>query len=243
MRVFVRNETVRRNVELFKKLIERQVEKRVKGGLKNMHAYINCTTGELFFAERGDSRERNWKLIHLYLDEEGELLVVGRDAIQFPISDLVPSAYQAMIDTVKVYNLVLKNLRESESMEQLSKKLDAIEVGTSKDIVHEAWHQVDRIQAEKLLKGQLKGTFLFRKDEYAAILETELLHRLRIPLKCFTLTFLGSRRKVIDRTIVKKEDLWLLYDDDPSLEGRTYRDVYLLLDSLEGILKYPLLNG
>jgi hypothetical protein len=243
MKVFVRNETVRRNVELFKKLIERQVEKRLKGGLKSMHAYINCATGELFFAERTESHKRNWKLIHFYLDEEGELLVVGGDSVQFPISDLVPSAYQAMIDTVKVYNLVLKSLRESKNVEQLSKKLNAIEVGTSKDVVHEAWHQVNRLQAEKLLKGQLKGTFLFRKDEYAAILEMELLHRLHIPLKCFTLTYLGPRQKVMDRTIVKREDLWLFYDDDPSLEGRTFRDIHLLLDSLEGVLKYPLLNG
>lgn len=113
-----------------------------------------------------------------------------------------------------------------------------------KDIVHEAWHQVDRIGAEELLAGKSPGSFIFRKDEYASLLE-EQFHASKSSERviCFTLTYREAHDHVVDRTIVCKNNRWFFYDDDPALQGPSYDSIYALLDNAGADLSFPVLNS
>lgn len=112
-----------------------------------------------------------------------------------------------------------------------------------RDIIHEAWHQVDRIGAEKLLlHHQTIGNYLFRKDPIAEQLEKRLSKEWKISIKCLTLTYLDPEEHVRDLTIVLKGDLWMFYDDSPNLKGQFYETVEELLATMDNVLSKPLLH-
>lgn len=108
-----------------------------------------------------------------------------------------------------------------------------------KDLVQEAWHQVDRLGAEAILANKALGSFFFRKDEYAARLEEQLNAHLEKKVVCFTLSYLETKDHVIDRTIVCKEGRWYFYDDDPQLNELSYESIEDLLTHAGSSLTYP----
>ena len=55
-----------------------------------------------------------------------------------------------------------------------------------RNILNDAWHDANRMQAESLLEGKPVGTYLFRKDPYAAILEKQLEEQMNKKIQCFT---------------------------------------------------------
>ncbi len=89
----------------------------------------------------------------------------------------------------------------------------------------EPWLLVDRLGAEEFLKDKPVGCYLFRKDEYAALLEKMLPQ----PVTCFTLTRVEEGGRISDHTLVCKEERWLIYNDDPSLSGPFYETIEELL--------------
>lgn len=110
-----------------------------------------------------------------------------------------------------------------------------------KDLVHEAWYEVDRVGAEKALEGREQGSFLFRKDDFAAKLEDQLKEIHGPKLRCITLTILEKGGQIADHTLVLKQGRWFIYDDDSNLGGMSFESIYSLLDSL-GEDIFPLLN-
>ncbi|MES2344968.1 MAG: SH2 domain-containing protein [Chlamydiota bacterium] len=235
MKIIVHNATVGKNIELFRRAVEKLKSKNLEKSRfekTKLQGFVNCVTGEICFEKDIETSPEKWRAIHLYVGEEGDFLVIGIDESQFSIHDFFPTAYRSMIETVKVLNLSLQLLQGRVDIDLLLKQLNELEIAVSKDIVHDAWHQVDRIGAERLLEKELSGTYLFRKDEYAAILEDQLIVQHKTPIKCLTLSYLDKKNRVIDLTVVKKEDRWLYYDDDPSLNGPLFPDVFALLNSL-----------
>ncbi len=103
-----------------------------------------------------------------------------------------------------------------------------------------AWHDVDRLQAESLLEGKPMGTYLFRKDSVAKVLEEELGKELNKRVECFTLTYSQEDTKVSDHTIVFIDGSLQIYNDDPSLHQPKFSDLNALIGSLRDVLKYPL---
>ncbi len=245
MKVIVQNATVGKNIELFKRAIEKLgVQNQVRPGFEKtgLHGFVNCVTGEICFEPQVQTTSEKWKPIYLYVSEEGDFLVIGVDEAQFSLDDFFPSAYSSMIETVRILNYVLQLLQGRADVDLLLKQLSGLEIAISKDIIHDAWHQVDRIGAERLLEKQVSGTYLFRKDEYAAILEDQLMVQHKMPIKCLTLSYIDKKSRVVDLTVVKKEDRWLYYDDDPSLTGPLFPDVVALLDSRGSDLNLALLS-
>ena len=111
---------------------------------------------------------------------------------------------------------------------------------TGKNILIEAWHPSDRSRAYSILWDEPTGTYLFRKDPYAVILEEQLQRQLNKAIKCFTLTYSQPDQKLSDLTLVHYERAWLIYNDDPSLEQERFNEILDLLKSLQAVLKYPL---
>ena len=109
-----------------------------------------------------------------------------------------------------------------------------------RNILWAAWCSVNREQAESLLEGKPTGTFLFRKDSFAEVLENQLQENLNQPVQCYTLTWTQGHHKISDYTLVYVGNAWQLYDDDPQLKQRSFAYLKELLDSFKEILKYPL---
>ncbi len=116
----------------------------------------------------------------------------------------------------------------------------AIPEKTDQSLLKEAWMEATRVEAEKWLQKAQAGSYLFRKDPFAACLQ-ELLSRARKEsVQCLTLTYIDEEEQVHDITIVQCEERWMFYDDDPTLKGDDFPSLTDLLLSLGGTLSQPL---
>ncbi|MGE5196622.1 MAG: SH2 domain-containing protein [Anaerolineae bacterium] len=258
MKVGIQSKTVQKNIELFKELIRRQSHKEKPSSnldLVTYAAYVNCKTGDLCFSEMVPDlkslRKHEWKpiLFHMMLSnidskaEVFEIVEEERGKIDFQLADFQPGAYKVMAETMKTLNFISHRLHKLKDADKVLNELASVEVELiGKNIVEEAWHDINRESAEMLLKNQENGTFIFRKDEFAIILQNSLSKSLKHPIKCLTLTFLDEHGKVVDKTIVKFNGHWVFYDDDPNLEGPFHASIYALLNSMKDQLRIPLLT-
>ncbi len=119
-------------------------------------------------------------------------------------------------------------------------KSQRLEDAKSEQLLKKAWHAVDREEAERLLFTAPLGSYLFRKDHFASCLEEILVRAKKGRMNCYTLTYLGTDQQVREKTVVHWNDHWLFYDDDPSLMGRSFTSLEILLRSLGSALTKPL---
>jgi hypothetical protein len=240
LKMHVQSEAVRRNIELFKQIARKFTQKRHPN---NCAAVVNRVTGAMRFSEMAGLNPSEWKHIEIDIDLDGHDMKVfeeGGKKEAFECKDLEPLAYRIMSETLHVLQIIIaqaKNLNDLSHLEFEPSMGPVI----SRDIVHEAWHQLDRIQAETMLKEHATGAYFFRKDRYASVLEQELTLSHRKLVKCLTLTFVDPEKVVRDRTIVKCNDRWMFYDDDPTLSMQSYDTIGELLASMGTILRQPLL--
>jgi hypothetical protein len=259
MRIKILDAPVRHNVEIFLEMMRRVKQKQLQKNPpseKVFSVWLNRETGQLFFSDLKAESEylgkKEWKPVdfsYLYEPVSGEILFLvkegeGKEAL-FTSGDLTPSAFRILRETMKVLGEIGGQLKGPSDLNtkisvltQLS--IDAEVSHQDRNVIIDAWHHVDRLQAESLLEGLPLGTYLFRKDGYAAILEEQLQREHHKKIKCFTATFSSEGHKVSDLTFVHSDGAWQLYNDDPSLEQQKFDDVRDLVDSLKGILKYPL---
>lgn len=235
LKVRVQSEAVRRNIGLFKQI----VHKALQGNTGNCTAVVNRVTGAMRFSEMAGLNPHEWKHIVIQVDLNTQNIQVFEEKEgSFECKDLEPTAYRIMAETLRVLQHLVQQLKDL-------KELSCFEIesssGSSRDPVHEAWYQLDRVGAESFLKEHATGAYFFRKDRYAALLESELAESHRKMVKCVTLTFLDPEQIVRDRTIVRYNERWLFYDDDPTLSGESFQSIGDLLASMGSILRNPLL--
>lgn len=260
MQIKIEDETIRQNIEFFLEILRRAQRKKDQRVLEeaDYRACVNRATGKLFFEEssvKGDSLEQQeWKpiLIHYEFDSrEGELLFEIDEAEHqhalFKTDDLSPLACRIMFQTLKVLNELCHRLKGPSDPESKISVLTRLKIDTGlphpdRNLIISAWHQVDRFGAEDLLWNRPVGTYLFRKDEYAKILEFQLAQQLGKKIKCVTLTLREPDSKIAEFTLVHHEHYWQVYDDDPSLEQKNYSNINDLIKSFTPQLKYPLFH-
>lgn len=235
-KVSVQSEAVKRNVVVFQQTIRKSGKKGQKQSV--YPAYIHCKTGAISFSEVSGS---DWKRVEIHLDIEGKKIGVF-EVGKGPLDEkaLIASAYQVLSQTLEVLQKIILLIHTIAEIGEIEVDPPLIQAG--KDIVHEAWHQLDRMGAEKILLMTSPGTYLFRKDEYAVILEQELMEALSLEVKCFTLSYLDEEGIVRDKTVILSQGKWSFYDDDPSLHEKTYPSIEKLLESVGSILSLPLLH-
>ena len=107
-------------------------------------------------------------------------------------------------------------------------------------LLKQAWHDVDRDGAERLLLKQAIGTFLFRKDHFATDLQATLSRGLKKKVHCYTLSYLDGERIVRDKTVIYIDHQWMFYDDDPTLSTPKLHKLEHLLHSLRLGTLHPL---
>lgn len=177
--------------------------------------------------------------IHLNIDEREVRVVEKGTEHLFNLKKIDPSAQQVLSETCHYLKLALGHLRHIHELAhvELDPSMDEIK---GKSLMHEAWHAIERKDAELILLNTMPGTYLFRKDRFAGVMEEILSAAKKSRIFCLTLTYLDPEGQVRDKTIVSWKDHWLFYDDDPTLSGSYFHSLEDLLFSMGSVLKRPL---
>ncbi|MES2122046.1 MAG: hypothetical protein V4492_04620 [Chlamydiota bacterium] len=261
MQIKIEDSTIRQNIEFFLEILRRAKRNESSAAAteqKVYHACVHRQTGQLFFDEISKDvislGEKEWKPViirYAFDPQEGEIAFeVDEEESQqktFATGDLSPLACRIMFQTLKVLNEVCHRLKGPSLPDAKISVLTRLKIDTGvpaadRNLVISAWHQADRFAAEELLWEKPVGAYLFRKDEYAQILEAQLQGALHHKIKCITLTFKDENFKMSDLTLVNNGHEWQIYNDDPSLEQPGHADLMELVRSLSVKLKYPLFH-
>ncbi len=251
---------VRRNIEVFKIILKRASHaihlNHVERKNEHFRAYVHRLTGEVCFNDVPDqnSHPQDWILVTFYFslpEKSGDPLIfelAGRSGEVFSWDGLKPKALSILKETVKTIQFMLRFLPSLQNLPAMFKEISQVNVDSflqeipAKDLIHEAWHQINRLECEELLLTKKEGVFLFRQDEFAAVLEEQLSHSYKKQVKCVTLSYVDAQRKVVDLTLVKIKEGWMIYDGDPLLRGPLYLTIKMLLDHKKDVLSAPLLH-
>jgi len=165
----------------------------------------------------------------------------------FSWEDLEPEAFANLKETIKTIQFLSTFYPKLQNLSTTLKEFSLINVDSlldhfgGKDIIHEAWYNLDKEHAETLLSSYPPGTFLFRKDAFASILEEQLSLTHEEKIVCITLSFVTDSQQVSDKTLVKRLQGWMVYNDNPELNGCCYPSIYSVLDSLRSFIYSPLI--
>lgn len=245
---------VRQNLTLFKHLIHRQAEKTkhyFQVARKTYQAFVNTHTGELRFAEldKEITSSKDWHpiVIQLRPAEGGAFEVLEKEGKEsFDCAVLEAKAYAMLTKTMHILNQLSYHPKQGKNpfwilrhVAQIDMLLSEQEEG-EKNLVHNAWHPVDRKRAEKLLLGRPPGTYLFRKSEYASELEDAINENRSHPVTCITLTYRNWEEKISEKTLLFSDGSWMVFNDNVKLKGPWYPTVKALIASFEKELDQPL---
>ncbi len=255
MKLKIEDATVRRNIEIFKFILRRALQN-ARGDKSVVYkGYIHCKQGEIRFVDTAILESLDWQpiLFRFVPSSEGSYDVFceaeGLEKENALLARLEPQAFSVLKQTLKTMQAIALFLPKHKDFFTTLKaftQMDfdaSLETIISGDLIHEAWHQLDRFDVELFLQNFPEGSFVFRKDFYAEILEKALSESHSKEIKCITLSFLDRKNKVCDLTLVHKEGGWQFYDDDPCLLGAIYPSASLLLEQKKEVLKTPILQG
>ncbi len=237
-KLHIQNEIVRKNIALIidtirhqRKLPQRHKEQRQK----TLEFIMDLKTGEF----RTISLEGKSIEIHLDLDNSQVRVTERQDARQFNLEEMDPKGRKVLSETCHYLKSALMHLHDIHEFAHLEFEPSIQEI-TGGDLLREAWHAVEREDAELMLLNTSLGTYLFRKDHFASLMEEIISGAKKARVRCFTLSYLDPEGQVREKTIVTWKDHWLFYDDDPTLSGRYFESLENLLSSMGTVLKRPL---
>ena len=242
VKVQVEDPQVHHNLQLVLSIFHRM--QKIKEPIPSLSVHINKKTGEFKSSEKA-SRAKDWTHIRIQLVREKEgyaFEFFGENRDTFNIDELSSQSQRVLNDTLKTLTSTVHRLKKQSSI-KLIRRIGSVDFELLPDwtkdeeILKTAWHRIDRLQAERMLREKEPGTYLFRRDTYTEILEKQLRLAHHYPIACITLTFLDRSGKLIEKTLVKKNGGWIVYDDDPGLSAKAHAS---LRDLLRGHLKFPL---
>ena len=202
---------------------------------KTLEFVLDLKTGEFRTASSGGKSIE----IHLDLDKHLVRVTEKNDAKRFNLEEMDPKGRKVIAETCQALKSALRHLHDIHEIAHLEFDPSVQEI-MGRNLLQGAWHAVERQDAELMLLNTAPGTFLFRKDRFAGVMEEIISAAKKSSIRCYTLTFLDQTGQVRDRTIVTWKDHWLFYDDDPTLSGQSFSSLEELLSSMGTALKRPL---
>lgn len=254
MKIVVLDRKVYQNLTLFRHLIHRQAEKKkdfFRKAKKTYRAFVNCMTGELQFADllEGKKLSKEWKpiVIQLRPNREGAFEVHSPKSKEvFEYGDFSKEGYALFSKTLHILNQALYDPKHTRNPFWILRQFAHIDFMLSeqqegrRNLIYEAWHDVDRERAEILLEERSPGTYLFRKDVFASLLEDQLNEDFAEPVCCITLTYRDWEEKISEKTLILKNGQWYFYQDVIDFSQPGYATVKELLDTMGKELGAPL---
>lgn len=262
MHIIIEDKIVSENVHGFIALLRKEEARREKSGgvfmEKKYPAFLHRKTGRLIFVdafkEQVHFEKKEWKpLFFEYsydpLNETFHAAVFEGEK-EFHFGDLQAHAVIALRETMHILNGLSDRVKGSGS-DLMTKLRDLcslqIEVGSiqkGRGLLVSAWHGVDRVGAEKMLEGQLIGTFLFREDYFAKLLAEQLTEERSKKIKCITLSILDAKDHISEHTLVHIDHQWRVYNDIDFCDGKGYQELEVLLENtFKDELKTPLYHN
>lgn len=251
MHITVKDKVVKHNLELLKDLLRRAKNERP-------NAWVEVTTGEMRMqAPSGpEAKQETWKVIRISLENDSkenlslEIHEANKEGDNvFDVKGWTIKARRVVLETIHAINDRIAHLTRAKSHEFLDHFLSAdIDLMTKHrqggdDLVYAAWYDLDREGTERLLDGCPKGTYLFRKDPFAKVLEEEIHLRFGKETDCITLTYIDQEGLIRDKTLVYKDKGIIIYNDDPNLLGPTYGSISDFIQVMQPTLVFPLKNS
>jgi hypothetical protein len=256
----ISSDVVRKNVEILKIILNRVSQlyedpSSKDTSTKSILVFMHRIRGEIrFFDPYSDTIDpREWTCLRFCFSaspksqESFSLDVSNIEEKCFSWEDLKPEAFTTLKETIKTVRFLSRLYPKLPNLSTTLKKFSLTDVDSlfnrfaGKDIIHEAWYSLDKKETESLLSAYPSGTFLFRKDSFAEILEEQLSLSHKETIACITLSFTSDMKQICDKTLVKNKKGWTVYNDDPNLETQFYPSIYSLLDSLKNIINTPLI--
>lgn len=251
MKVAILDQLVRRNIGSFKHLLEKRAQmmgRTLAAATKTYRAYVNRRTGDIVF-EAPTKKTKEWKEITILMSQDTPTSTFEVTAVEDPLvfaCDLETRAEIILSKTISILNQIAYNPKGEKdpnwierSLSQL--KLEPFEEGDPERLLLQAFHDVDREGAEKLLSGIGMGRYLFRKDTFAGLLEETFSRELEEPISCYTLDYTSREERVVEHTICVNRGRWYFYQDDPLFRNNGFSSLRGLLESIGRELSRPLL--
>ncbi len=251
MKITVKDQVVKHNLELLKDLLQRAKKGKCK-------AWIETTTGEISDEPPtgGPKKTGAWKAVQIRLNlsplDAETVLVISEDTKAgdklFHFEGWTVKARHAVLETLRVINTKLAKTPQGEERDAFLANFASLQISLmahrkekrEREWIEEAWHDLDREGAEQALNGQPIGTYLFRRDIFATLLEDTLKSRFGKSPYCITLTYLDEAGIVRDKTLVYKDKHFLVYNDDPQLLETRYTSVMDAIHSIDPCIALPM---
>lgn len=232
----IQNENVRKNLALVVETIRHSKSQTAhEQHKKTLEFSIDLQTGLLQLPKAGNKRIQ----IHLDLDKHRVSISDLQDHQLFNFEKMDLHGRQVLSETAHYLKLALLHLHSIQEFAHIEFKESLDEI-MGRELLREGWHAVERNEAELMLLNSTPGTYLFRKDRFARLMEEILSSAKQSRIRCYTLSYLDPQRQVREKTIVTWKDHWIFYDDDPTLSGKYFESLETLLTSLGTLLKKPL---
>lgn len=265
MHITVEDQTVGDNIRSFLVLLRRIEAKRERTGSalfeKSYRAFLNRSTGKLLFADSfkeqvnfssSDWKELEFSYIFDPISESFHANIYEPHNLKkaFDLNHLSPHAVTAIKSTIHILNN-LSSLVKGPNSDSITKikalcnlQVDVGSAEKDKSILVAAWHGVDRIGAEKILRNKPVGTFLFREDYFASLLQNQLTSELRKDVRCVTMTLVEPEQKISDFTFVHMDHLWRWYNDALFCNVQGFSKIEDLIEALfKGRANNPLYHA
>lgn len=224
MRFSLSTQVIQHNLKLLKRLIT-LAKKQHKDS--SFDLYIDKTTGLLAKTLKKSSSDSNWEEVLVKWDKKSTA-----DLGKFTISrkhnrPLDRESYSQLESVINVVNAFFQRTPSKTRQHVMENPL-----------FEKAFYgSINRTEAETLLDGHKTGTFLFRIDPCATILEEELCFECGDEICCVTLAIAKEGGGVSEYILVQKDGLLQIYNDDPSLDGATVFSIEDLLQKVGAL--YP----
>jgi hypothetical protein len=233
----VETASAQRNVDMFLRMLGKV--KRPKGDELVVRAWVKASTGKLQFEDPPRLETKEWQPLEIRCKYDRRRGLVQVEKTEGEPLHLKERAAQVVAATFSTFSNLGGGLSQggdfASQLDELSKLAQPLAPISDERLILAALYEVDRGGAEKLLQNRSDrpvptGTYLFRQDHYAQVLEDQLVAR-HPGVRCLTVTIAEGGGKFSDYTLVHCSKGWQIYNDDPSLEQPSFPSLQSLLSA------------
>lgn len=213
-----------------------------------IRAWVRASTGQFQFTAPALTEAKNWQALEMRCTYDRQQGQVRFEKTEGDVAHLQARAAQVVAATFSAFAQLGTGLCRggdlASQLDTLSKWAQPLSPIHEDAFIRTAFYEVHRGEAENLLQDRPgspipPGTYLFRKDHYAQVLENQLATRHR-GVRCLTVTLAEKEGKFSDYTLVRCNQGWQIYNDDLRLEQPSFKDLQTLLSAHNQVFLYAL---